>query len=117
MIEYVLIPGVNDSRQHAAQIAEWMKPFMKGTIAAGKTRGHGGLLNVIPYNPIRNSPWPAPTEERVEEFIGWLMEHHIFVNRRRTKGRSTMAACGQLGTEEIRKRKLVPLTTNQENND
>ncbi|MBL4592138.1 MAG: 23S rRNA (adenine(2503)-C(2))-methyltransferase RlmN [Phycisphaerales bacterium] len=117
MIEYVLIPGVNNASEHAAQVAEWMKPFMKGTIAAGKKRGHGGLLNIIPYNPIRNSPWPAPTEAQVEEFVGWLMNHGIFVNRRRTKGRSTMAACGQLGTEEIRKRNFVPLTTNQECND
>ena len=117
MIEYVLIPGVNNAREHAAQVAEWMKPFMKGQIAAGKERGHGGLLNVIPYNPRRNSPWPAPTEEQVEEFVGWLMKHGLFVNRRRTKGRSTMSACGQLGTAEIRKRKFVPLTTNQESDD
>ncbi|HCT44772.1 MAG TPA: hypothetical protein DF699_06140, partial [Phycisphaerales bacterium] len=61
------------------------------------------------------SPWPAPTQEQVDAFVLRLMSHGIFVNRRRTKGRDTMAACGQLGTAEIRKRKLVPLTTNQTN--
>jgi 23S rRNA (adenine2503-C2)-methyltransferase len=116
MIEYVLIPGVNAELEHADQLADWMKPFIRDHERATH-RGHGGLLNVIPYNPRRNSPWPAPTQEQVDAFVLRLMSHGVFVNRRRTKGRDTMAACGQLGTAEIRKRKLVPLTTNQTAND
>lgn len=110
MIEYVLIPGVNAELGHADQLAEWMKPFIRDHQRATH-KGHGGLLNVIPYNPRRDSPWPAPTQEQVDAFVLRLMEHGVFVNRRRTKGRDTMAACGQLGTAEIRRRKLVPLTT------
>lgn len=112
MIEYVLIPGVNAELEHADQLAAWMSPFIRDHGRA-KHKGHGGLLNVIPYNPRRDSPWPAPTQDQVDAFVLRLMEHGVFVNRRRTKGRDTMAACGQLGTAEIRKRKLVPLTTNQ----
>lgn len=115
MIEYVLIPGVNAELEHADQLAAWMRPFVRDHDRE-KHKGHGGLLNVIPYNPRRDSPWPAPTQEQVDAFIRRLMTHGVFVNRRRTKGRDTMAACGQLGTAEIRKRKLVPLTTNQTNN-
>lgn len=114
MIEYVLIPGVNAEIEHADQLAEWMKPFKRDD-ERDTHKGHTGLLNVIPYNPRRDSPWPAPTQEQVDAFVLRLMSHGIFVNRRRTKGRDTMAACGQLGTAEIRKRKLVPLTTNQTN--
>ncbi|MFG0305174.1 MAG: 23S rRNA (adenine(2503)-C(2))-methyltransferase RlmN [Phycisphaerales bacterium JB040] len=106
MFEYVLIPGVNDAPEHADQIAAWMKPFAK---QGGKS--HLGLLNVIPYNPRRNSPWPAPDEGDVERFVKRVGSHGIFVKRRRTKGRSQMAACGQLGTAEIRKRKYVGVTT------
>lgn len=111
MVEYVLIPGVNAELTHADELAAWMRPFLRDpTREKGKT--HGALLNVIPYNPRRDSPWPAPTQETVEAFVGRLMGHGVFVNCRRTKGRDTMAACGQLGTAEIRKRKLVPLTLN-----
>lgn len=108
MIEYVLIPGINDSLVNADELAAWMKPFLKDP-TRDKAKGHGGLLNVIPYNPRRDSPWPAPTEDQVDAFVDRLVSHGVFVNRRRTKGRDTMAACGQLGTAEIRKRKFVPV--------
>ncbi|MBO6513393.1 MAG: 23S rRNA (adenine(2503)-C(2))-methyltransferase RlmN [Phycisphaerales bacterium] len=113
MIEYVLIPGVNDSLTNADELADWMSPFLKDPTRK-KAKGHGGLLNVIPYNPRRDSPWPAPTEEQVDRFVDRLVSHGVFVNRRRTKGRDTMAACGQLGTAEIRKRQIVPLTSSSQ---
>ena len=106
MIEYVLIPGVNDADEHAIELAAWMQPFSKDPTRE-KGKGHGGLLNIIPYNPRRDSPWPAPTEVQTDQFVSRLMKLGLFVNRRRTKGRDSMAACGQLGTAEIRKRKLV----------
>ncbi len=109
MIEYVLIPGVNSDDIHADELAQWMQPFLKDPSRA-KAKGHGGLLNVIPYNPRRDSPWDAPSDELVDRFVNRLMGHGVFVNCRRTKGRDSMAACGQLGTAEIRKRKLIPLT-------
>jgi adenine C2-methylase RlmN of 23S rRNA A2503 and tRNA A37 len=68
------------------------------------------VVNVIPYNPRRSSPWPSPTEEQVNAFIGWLIEERVFVKRRRTKRADMMAACGQLGNEQIRGRRLVDLT-------
>ncbi len=110
MIEYVLIPGVNDADEHAIELAAWMQPFSKDPTRE-KGKGHGGLLNIIPYNPRRNSPWPAPTEEQTDQFVTRLMKLGLFVNRRRTKGRDSMAACGQLGTAEIRKRQLVQMKT------
>ncbi len=106
LFEYVLIPGVNDRVEHARQLAEWMAPFLRAD--AGK---HMGLLNVIPYNPRRDSPWPAPDEADVERFVRDLTDLGVYAKRRRTKGRTSMAACGQLGTEDIRKRTYVPVTT------
>ena len=116
MIEYVLIPGVNDADEHAEELAAWMQPFSKDPTRE-KGKGHGGLLNIIPYNPRRDSPWPAPTEEQTDQFVTRLMKLGLFVNRRRTKGRDSMAACGQLGTAEIRKRKFVPMTSNSQDLD
>ncbi len=89
--EYVLIPGVNDGPEHATELASWV-------------RGLPGLVNVIPYNPRDDSPWPAPREEDVDAFVRWLTDEDIYVKRRRTKGRDTMAACGQLGNPALRTR-------------
>ena len=90
--EYVLIPGVNDADEHADQLAALLKNIRC-------------CVNVIPYNPRRDSPWPAPTEESVDRFIARLTSAGQFCKRRRTKGRDSMAACGQLGNEAIRSRK------------
>ena len=92
--EYVLIPGVNDADEHADAVA-------------GLLRGVRCCVNVIPYNPRRDSPWPAPEEADVERFLRRLEAAGQFCKRRRTKGRDTMAACGQLGNEKIRGRRLV----------
>jgi len=91
-VEYVLIPGVNDAPEHCDEICEWLKPLRCS-------------LNVIPYNPRRDSPWPAPTEESVAAFIRRAMDNGQFVKRRGTKGRSVMGACGQLGNPEIRRKR------------
>jgi 23S rRNA (adenine2503-C2)-methyltransferase len=118
-VEYVLIPTQNDSREHARQIGEFIRPFgLHKTATTGEERAtnHGlrAVLNLIPYNPRRNSPWPAPTEDHVEQFMAWLEEEGVFVKRRRTKGRQMMGACGQLGTEQIRKRKVVLTVAGEE---
>jgi len=91
LIEYVLIPGVNDAPQHAAQLCEYLRPLQC-------------TVNVIPYNPRRDSPWPPPTEDQVGQFVRQLHERGQFVKRRQTLGRTVMAACGQLGNPAIRRR-------------
>lgn len=103
-LEYVLIPGVNDSDEHASQVADFYEAFR------GKADVPRALVNLIPYNPRRNSPWPAPTEESIERFMRVLTDRHVYVKRRRTKGRQMMGACGQLGAAHIRQRKLVEVT-------
>ncbi|MEM8757997.1 MAG: 23S rRNA (adenine(2503)-C(2))-methyltransferase RlmN [Planctomycetota bacterium] len=100
MIEYVLIPGVNDRLEHADELAAWVEPLLCA-------------VNVIPYNPRRDSPWPAPEEHVVDAFVDRLRSLRVFTKRRKTKGRDQMAACGQLGTEHIRGRKLVGVTTGE----
>jgi 23S rRNA (adenine2503-C2)-methyltransferase len=90
LAEYVLIPGVNDSDEHAVEICEYLKPIGCG-------------LNIIPYNPRDNSPWPAPTETSVDRFVAVAKNTGQFVRRRITLGRDAMAACGQLGNTEHKK--------------
>ncbi len=92
MMEYVLIPGVNDAREHGREVADYLRPLKC-------------MLNVIPYNPRRDSPWRAPTEAEVQQFLGWLEELGQGCKRRITKGRSQMAACGQLGNRALVRRR------------
>ena len=93
-VEYVLIPGVNDSEEHCDEVCAFLRDVRCS-------------LNVIPYNPRRNSPWPAPDEDSVSRFIARAVAHGQFTKRRGTKGRNVMAACGQLGNEKIRSRKYI----------
>lgn len=109
-IEYVLIPGVNDSDEDARKIAEFLAPINSDYRERKNAKTPRTLLNLIPYNPRRVSPWPAPTEEKVEHFLAKLIEFGVYAKRRRTKGRDLMGACGQLGAEHIRQRKLVDVT-------
>lgn len=93
-IEYVLIPGVNDAPEHCDEVCALLRPLRCS-------------LNVIPYNPRRGSPWPAPEEPAVQAFVRRAIANGQFCKRRGTKGRSAMAACGQLGNERIRARRFV----------
>lgn len=106
-LEYVLIPGVNDAEAHARALAEWVRPINERY--REQTGGHSdrAIVNLIPYNPRRGSPWPAPREDDVDRFLGWLLDAGLYAKRRRTKGRDLMGACGQLGSEAIRKRRAV----------
>ncbi len=93
-VEYVLIPGVNDANEHCDEVCA----FLKGIRCS---------LNVIPYNPRRNSLWSAPLESEVERFIARAVSNGQFTKRRGTQGRSAFAACGQLGNEKIRRRRII----------
>jgi 23S rRNA (adenine2503-C2)-methyltransferase len=84
-VHWCLLPGINDSERDAAQLAAFVRPL-------GRT-----FVHVIPYNPGTAPIAPAPSEPEVERWIARLRAHGLAVRRRITKGRSVMAACGQLG--------------------
>jgi 23S rRNA (adenine2503-C2)-methyltransferase len=87
-IEYVLIKGVNDADAHARELANYLKPLRV-------------KVNIIPYNPGgSNAVFQAPSETDVARFTDRLIEKKVFVRKRTTKGRSVMAACGQLGNRQ-----------------
>jgi 23S rRNA (adenine2503-C2)-methyltransferase len=92
-VNYCLMPGMNDARQDAADVAAFCKPL-------GRV-----LVNLIPYNPGNAPLTRAPEEDEIVQFIAWLREEGLPVRRRITKGRSIMAACGQLGNVELRRKR------------
>lgn len=91
-VNYCLLPGINDTRDDARAVADFCRPL-------GRV-----LVNLIPYNPGSQPLTRAPEESEVEQFIAWLRVEGLPVRERVTKGRSVMAACGQLGNPEARRR-------------
>ena len=91
-VNYCLLPGINDRPEDAVGVAEFCRPL-------GRALG-----NVIPYNPGSAPITRLPTEDEIERFMGWLSEAGVPVRRRVTKGRTVMAACGQLGDKALKAR-------------
>ncbi|MBI4817295.1 MAG: radical SAM protein [Deltaproteobacteria bacterium] len=89
-INYCLLPGLNDTREDVDAIAEFCRPL-------GKL-----MVNVIPYNPGSAPLTRAPTEDEISSFLSSIAERGLPVRRRITRGRTVMAACGQLGNVELR---------------
>lgn len=85
--EYVLLGGVNDSEQHARQLASLL-------------RGIPGKVNVIPFNPHSGSGFSRPGPNQIERFQNVLRGAGVQVNLRRPRGDDIQAACGQLQGEE-----------------
>lgn len=86
-VEYVLLDGVNDSRDQALEIVEFL-------------RGIKACVNLIPHNPGPDSPYRRPPDSRVREFLRWLLDAGQRTRLRGTKGADAMAACGQLGNPD-----------------
>ena len=95
LVEYVLLKGVNDSLECADQLAEYLK-------------GIRVKVNLIPYNPQTRDRFAPPEEEQREQFLRRMRGHGYQTLLRGTKGQQVMAACGQLGNIEVR-RKLLQL--------
>jgi 23S rRNA (adenine2503-C2)-methyltransferase len=81
--EYVLLGGLNDSPDHAAELAD---------LLGGRT----ALVNVIPYNPVAGLPYRTPTRVARQTFRNILESRGLEVRFRHRKGDAIDAACGQL---------------------
>jgi len=82
-IEYVLIDGVNDRPEHARQLADLL-------------RHRTAIVNVIPFNPIPELEFRAPSTTIVKRFVQTLEGGGVQVKVRFRKGDAIDAACGQL---------------------
>jgi len=84
MIEYVLLKGVNDSLEHAAELCELLKalPFV--------------MVNLIPYNTVQGLEFEEPSENTCLQFKQKLIDAGYKTIIRTTKGRDAQAACGML---------------------
>jgi 23S rRNA (adenine2503-C2)-methyltransferase len=81
--EYVLLKRVNDSPEHARELAELV-------------RGVKCKVNLIALNPGPGIEFEMPEENTVAEFQRILASAGVPVFVRRPRGRDIYAACGQL---------------------
>lgn len=88
-IEYILIKGVNDSREDADALIAFLE-------------GLRVKVNLISYNSGSDGSFSAPDSDDVNCFYQWLDQAGIVVIKRAAKGQDLMAACGQLGNKELR---------------
>jgi 23S rRNA (adenine2503-C2)-methyltransferase len=95
--EYVMLDGVNDTDQHARELAGW----------AQKVRSK---FNLIPFNPFPGSGFRRSPPERIRRFAELLQRAGHTVTTRKTRGDDIAAACGQLaGDVADRTRRRIAL--------
>lgn len=83
VIEYTLIAGINDHRQHARDLAILLKDFPC-------------KINLIPFNPFSLSDYRRPSGSSVTNFRQILQQAGYTVTVRTTRADDIGGACGQL---------------------
>lgn len=83
--EYVLIAGLNDTAADARRLVQLLN-------------GIRAKVNLIPYNPARESELRRPGPEAVEAFAERLRAKDLSTFVRQSRGDDIAAACGQLVT-------------------
>lgn len=85
--EYILIAGVNASREDAEKLARLLK-------------GIHCKLNLIAFNEFPDSTFRAPADEDIHAFQQVLLKRNYTAILRKSKGSDILAACGQLSGQE-----------------
>ncbi len=85
-LEYILLGGVNDRPEHAAQLA-------------GVARSLRANVNLIRYNEVEGLDFRRPRTDDVRDFQRILRARGVNTHIRRSRGRDIAAACGQLRHE------------------
>jgi 23S rRNA (adenine2503-C2)-methyltransferase len=83
VIEYTLIKGINDHRQHARELAQVLANFPC-------------KINLIPFNPFSLSDYQRPSDSVIGNFREILQRAGFTVTVRTTRADDIGAACGQL---------------------
>lgn len=81
--EYILIPDVNMDAADLKALAAYVNDI-------------SCKVNIIPYNPSPGSPWRAPSQEEIEQFMSKAMIIKQAVTLRKSRGKDISGACGQL---------------------
>ncbi len=89
--EYILMKDLTDSLKSAKKLVSLL-------------HGIKSKVNLIPYNETPELEFKSPTQESIKQFQHYLLQHGLIATLRSSKGQGISAACGQLATENLRKR-------------
>jgi 23S rRNA (adenine2503-C2)-methyltransferase len=82
-LEWTLFDGVNDSAEHAAELADLIG-------------GLDAVVNLIPYNPVQGLPYEPSPKWQCQAFRDALAQRGVKATLRHERGQDIDAACGQL---------------------
>lgn len=81
--EYVMLQGVNDSKQHAYELVKILSDVPS-------------KVNLIPFNPFTGTDYVCSSKTAIDRFRNILTDAGITTVTRKTRGDDIAAACGQL---------------------
>ena len=81
--EYVMLDGVNDTTDHAREVAALVRDVPC-------------KFNLIPWNPFPGAEFTTSPRPRILAFQRTLMDAGLMTTIRKTRGEAIDAACGQL---------------------
>ena len=90
--EYVMLNGINDSPADARELVRLLRDLP-------------AKVNLIPFNPWPDSPYTCSTGSAIKTFADIVNDAGYSSPVRVPRGRDIMAACGQLKSASIKKRK------------
>lgn len=90
--EYVLLGGVNDSDEHAYELADLVNRYKLNRVK----------INLIPHNPAEQLDYHPSEPLQVARFKGILESRGISAYVRLARGSDIYAACGQLAAKQER---------------
>lgn len=84
--EYILLNGVNDSKEHALELVKLVRDI-------------NCYINLIPYNNVSEHGFQR--SENIKNFFNILNKNKIITTIRQEKGSNIDAACGQLRAKNV----------------
>ncbi len=82
-IEYVMLGGVNDTLEDAKRLLRLISDIPN-------------KVNLIPFNEHEGCDFKSPTRAAIDAFHSYLLDRHVTVITRDSRGGDISAACGQL---------------------
>ncbi len=92
--EYILLKGINDTKECALELAELLK-------------GLNAYVNLIPYNEVKTKSYHSTAHDVAEEFFSVLHKHGISATVRMEHGNDISAACGQLRAQKMKEKRML----------
>ena len=90
--EYVMLGGINDSLEDAKRLLKLISDIPN-------------KVNLIPFNEHEGCGFKAPTRAAIDAFHKYLIDRHVTVITRDSRGGDISAACGQLKGKLEKKQK------------